>query len=797
MERILYFICIFVICATNVCAQPSEEVVTKRAGENYEFIGNDNNNSGLRLVKLRGKCGFINSQNEEVIPLKYDDAYPFENKNRPTGVKLNGKWGLINTNGELIVPFKYSAVHQSWHGVDFLKVTLNHKMGYIDPTGKESIPLIYDCLPCSGVFYNGYPAVAKINNKYGYIDSKNNVVIPFHYDFAYDFHEGLAAVELNGKFGFINMDGNEKIPFIYDDAYIFCDGLCRIGKRIKKGVIDSMGKTTMLYGLIDKEGKQVVPCEYGFISIFFSNGCATVEKNGKYGLINKKGKLLTPLKFHNIKYGEIGILQDKEVYLDSRGNEYETKKMRDDNEINTLIETANEDPYVAFGLGKLYYYGNTVPKDRQEAFKWIQLAANNGVEEAYDFLGLMYYWGQGVEKNLREAFSFFMLSANHNVDSQYYLGWMYEHGQGVDKNIAEAMKWYEKSASLGYRQSKDQLAIIKGKDNPQPVYDLSKPTFEWLASNGGGNSAVFTFKIGVKSKSKIEELNVYINGTLNRGVHSVTNDGNDMTISRSITLRPGNNVIKITARNTAGMATTEKQIEYKVVDVKKIEKRIALVMGNANYFHTTVLRNSVNDATDIADKLESLGFTVIRAMNKTHKQMDEAIHKFGRLVENYEVALFYYSGHAMQFDGFNYLVPIEADLKIQSDAQYHCVNTKQVLDNMERAKLKIVILDACRNNPLPKTARGYASANGLHQMDTPNGTFVAFSTSPGAIAQDGTVTDRNSPFTSALLNALDKPGLTIDALFKQVGKRVSEVTHDAQRPWISSGIYDDFFFNLK
>ncbi len=221
------------------------------------------------------------------------------------------------------------------------------------------------------------------------------------------------------------------------------------------------------------------------------------------------------------------------------------------------------------------------------------------------------------------------------------------------------------------------------------------------------------------------------------------------------------------------------------------QARYALVIGNAKY-RASPLRNSVNDATDIASALRSSGFKVTLLKNGSHRQMKKAIKKFGRNLSNGGVGLFYFAGHGLQVDGHNYLVPIGADLDTESEVEYEAIDAGRVLGQMEDAgnDVNIVILDACRNNPY---ARSFRSARkGLAQMDAPTGSIVAYSTAPGSVAADGH--GRNGVYTKHLLKYMRQENLTIGQLLMQVRKGVLRETGKKQIPWESSSLTGNFYF---
>lgn len=313
----------------------------------------------------------------------------------------------------------------------------------------------------------------------------------------------------------------------------------------------------------------------------------------------------------------------------------------------------------------------------------------------------------------------------------------------------------------------------------------------------------FNIQACVKSESPITSVSVSVNDQITRGISTVVNDGCDFAINQNVILNEGMNTIKIVVANEAGQSVSDiRYINYrssKSFDSPNVgtqitgNKRLALVIGNSAY-DTFPLANPVNDATDIAAKLKTLGFDVMLLTDKTRKQMEQAIYDFNNKAQNYDVAFFYYAGHAVQYNGKNYLIPVDADLREERDIEYECTIVDRVLSRMDNTgkKLKIVTLDACRNNPFERSWRSIGG-KGLSFMDAPTGTFIAYSTAPNGVASDGT--GRNSPYTTELLKKLDIKGLKIEDLYKQVREAVLKSTNGRQVPWDQSSIIGDFYFN--
>jgi uncharacterized caspase-like protein len=232
-------------------------------------------------------------------------------------------------------------------------------------------------------------------------------------------------------------------------------------------------------------------------------------------------------------------------------------------------------------------------------------------------------------------------------------------------------------------------------------------------------------------------------------------------------------------------------------------KRVALVIGNANYAHAGKLANPKNDATDMAANLKALGFDVILGIDVDKRALDGKVRDFARALETGDAGVFFYAGHGLQVAGQNYIIPIDAKLENERDLDFETMRVDFVLHQMElnrEQKTNIVFLDACRDNPLARNlsrSMGTRSANighGLAQVDAGVGTFVAFSTQPGNVALDGA--GRNSPFAAALTKRIKEPGRNLNAIMIDVRKDVLSATAGKQVPWDHSALTGDFFFDL-
>jgi len=226
------------------------------------------------------------------------------------------------------------------------------------------------------------------------------------------------------------------------------------------------------------------------------------------------------------------------------------------------------------------------------------------------------------------------------------------------------------------------------------------------------------------------------------------------------------------------------------------ERRVALVIGNGDYRHSTKLANPRNDASDIAAALRKLSFDVIEGRDLDRRGMEDRIRDFGRKLDRATMALFFYAGHGIQVGGKNYLIPIDAKLERAGDLTLDTIDLGQVLAQMEvERRVNLVFLDACRDNPLARSfarslgTRSTAVGQGLASIQSAIGTMIAYATQPDNVALDGE--GRNSPFTAALLKHIATPNLHISLMMQRVRGDVIAATREKQVPWDHSSLIGD------
>jgi uncharacterized caspase-like protein len=229
-----------------------------------------------------------------------------------------------------------------------------------------------------------------------------------------------------------------------------------------------------------------------------------------------------------------------------------------------------------------------------------------------------------------------------------------------------------------------------------------------------------------------------------------------------------------------------------VSSVATREPRVALLIGNARYKDSPLL-NPVNDAKALGASLREAGFEVVELHNASALQMRRAIREFGERLRQNGAGLFYFAGHGVQVRGRNFLVPVDADVRYEDEIEDQSIDVSLVIGKMETAKARVnlVILDACRNNPFVRNSR--SPANGLAPMEAPTGTLIAFATSPGQVADDGR--GGNGLYTQYLVREMSQRGLKVEDVFKRVRGSVRVASAGRQVPWENTSLEGDFYFH--
>ncbi|SEJ85042.1 Caspase domain-containing protein [Dyadobacter sp. SG02] len=356
------------------------------------------------------------------------------------------------------------------------------------------------------------------------------------------------------------------------------------------------------------------------------------------------------------------------------------------------------------------------------------------------------------------------------------------------------------------------LVTVPVKDIAEIVYNngikdvfnayntTGKPEIKWLSNISYSDKSEVRLTACVVNEA--EKIQIEVNGALapvaTRSFKTVKEEGcsGGVQISQQIALKEGKNTVRLIASNGSGAAHSETlSILY-----EKAKKRIALVIGNSKYKSGSALQNPENDAKAISQKLTGLGFTVIERIDANQGDLRAAVAQFGSSVQSqdFEVALFYYAGHGIQVAGRNYLMPVDISPQSEMELKVLAISADEILDQMAAVdensqRTNIMILDACRDNPLSRTWTRSSGAKGLAGMSAPPGTLITFSTKPGSTALDGD--GKNSPYTSELLKALDVPDLRLEDIFRTVRVRVMELTNRQQIPMENSLLTRELILN--
>lgn len=217
-------------------------------------------------------------------------------------------------------------------------------------------------------------------------------------------------------------------------------------------------------------------------------------------------------------------------------------------------------------------------------------------------------------------------------------------------------------------------------------------------------------------------------------------------------------------------------------------RRVALVIGNGAYGNVPALLNPPNDASDIAAALKRLGFTVSLATNASFDEMRRGLIALGRDAAGADMAALYFAGHGMEINGENWLIPIDAALKRDTDAANEAISLQSVMLQVSNTtSLGLVILDACRDNPFAvrmnrSLATRAATMGGLGRIEPTGNVLVAYAARDGTTALEGDA--RNSPFAAALLRNIEAPGVEVTFMFRNVRDDVMEATRNQQQPFV-------------
>jgi tetratricopeptide (TPR) repeat protein len=381
--------------------------------------------------------------------------------------------------------------------------------------------------------------------------------------------------------------------------------------------------------------------------------------------------------------------------------------------------------------------------------------------------GLSYFKKKDLP-NAKAAFDQVLAFNPEFVDAQYSRGIVnFDMGEN-DKAIVDYTSAIALNPGHAAAYSRRGQAYEKNREYQKAIADYRKA----LASSGEGN---IHQQAHAYSRSRLTVLGA-----------SITAPGSTATTTT-----------KDTSTTTTASANTksEERATTKAAPVEvNLGRRVALIIGNTAYQHTEPLTNPSNDAKAVAASLRRLGFqSVIDGTDLDAEKLAGKVRDFSRALKGADLALFYYAGHGVQVNGLNYMMPVDAKLAEESDVYAETVELNDVLKHMERqAKTNIIILDACRNNPLQRNlarsmgTRSAAASQGLAEVRSGVGTLIVFATQPGNVALDGA--EKHSPFTAGLLKHIETPNIDIAIMLRRVRDDVIDNTKGQQVPWEHSSL---------
>src|SRR5450631_323709 len=533
------------------------------------------------------------------------------------------------------------------------------------------------------------------------------------------------------------------------------------------------------------------------------NNLGGLYRDGRGGLTKDDREALRLFKLAADQGNAYGQLNLGLFNRDGRGG-----LSKDDREAARLFKLAADQAQAdaRVNLGYFYETGHGgLAKDDREAVRLYRLAADQGNATAQSNLGVFYRDGRGgLAKDDREAARLYRLAADQgNASARVNLGYFYEKGRGdLAQDDREAARLYKLAADQGSAAGQNYLGVLyrDGRGG------LTKDERE----------AARLFKLASDQNYAYGQQNLGIFYRDGRG--GLTMDDREAARLLKLAADQGNANAR-TALNQITQQTSQEVTAAPNAPLKQEavepgsapaanlpsvpERRVALVIGNSAYQTVGGLPNTTNDARAIAEVLKADGFTSVRIiLDMTRASMIASLNDFQREADTSDWAVVYYAGHGMEVSGANYLVPIDAKLGDDRDVQDEAVSVDRILSAVENAKkLRLVMLDACRDNPfLKRMHRSIATrsiSRGLAAIEPMGATLIVFAAKDGETAEDGT--GGHSPFAASLIKRLQQPTIEINKLFRLVTSDVLKATGNQQRPFVYGSLpgEEDYYFRLR
>jgi TPR repeat protein len=570
------------------------------------------------------------------------------------------------------------------------------------------------------------------------------------------------------------------------------------------------------------------------------NNLGIFYKDGRGGLAKDDREALRLFRLSSDQGNAFGQTNLGVFYRDGRGG-----LAKDDREAARLFKLAadkgNADARVDLG----YFYANGrggLTKDDREAARLFKLAVDQGNAGARLALGYFYETGRGdLAKDDREAARLYKLSADQgNAIAQSNLGNFYGNGRGgLTKDDREAARLFKLAAdqgntsarvSLGFFYQMGRGDLAKDDGEAARLYKLAADQGNAAGQNNLGafyrdgrgglppddREALRLFRLASDQNNAFGQLNLGVFYRDGRG--GLTKDDREAARLFKLAADQGN----ANARTALSQIGPQPLVEANAAPSAKPnqmppgaspaiagnspsvpERRVALVIGNSAYQAVSALGNTTNDAKAVAEALKADGFASVRtALDTTRAGMLASLNEFQREADTSDWAVVYYAGHGLEISGTNYLVPVDAKIGDDRDVQDEAVSVDRILRSVENAKkLRLVMLDACRNNPFLKTMhRSVATrsiSRGLAAIEPEGATLIVFAAKDGETAEDGD--GDHSPFAASLIKRLQQPAIEINKLFRLVTSDVLKTTGNQQRPFVYGSLpgEEDYYFRLR
>ncbi|MBQ6769466.1 MAG: WG repeat-containing protein [Bacteroidales bacterium] len=637
------------------------------------------------------------------------------------------------------------------------------------------------------------PHRIKRNGKWGYADDKGNEVIPCKYNHAFPFYESdLALVESEGKFGYIDKRGKVEIPLQYAKAYPFSD---------ERAAVKKNGK----YGFVTSYGYEVIKPRYSDVKWGFIDGYAWVKKgckkNGKWGMIGKYGTTFVDFNYINLSYFDPNtgaadaVTKDGVIHYYLKGKRYPSKKERD----AVVAPVPVPDPKPTPTPQKPLFVWNDLPSSTTSP----QMTVSVEIQSESEITSCDLYLKEGNSGSKGSHVEADIIESPKNGGFSKTLSRTFTLREDVNTIVVEAT-----NAAGSYKEERTIKYV-----SPEP------PTIVWEGDYPDKTTKEqLLVKARISSKSDVSwKLTVTSSGTTKgsytaKDIDESSNSGTGCNVSKSVKLMPGYNTITLEVTNASGKKTESKKVWY-----SPCEKRIALVIGNANYRRVEnlgrfgKLQNPINDAISIYKELESCGFDMMPIVkNANLKTMQESINAFIDKAnkEHYEVAFIYYSGHGVspsiekrekQESFFIPLIEEDSIAYIEDLAKYAIDANRLIedLNNKTDCRIKIAMLDCCRSCNLASRAKGPMALKGMNPLNVPFGEQIFFAARYKEAALDYiNRDDTNSPFVTAFLQCFrEYPNYKWEDLVKKVILKVHELTGTYQEPKAEGTLKGDFYLN--